>query len=93
MASIDSASLTSATEHAVQITTSQPEGYADPPAIIPSSGAEGAGAAVVIVHSTADTLDIKGQLAARGWRTVCVSQITPDSTPQVIVEWRRRFEA
>lgn len=69
MASIPTADFDAALALAQQVTVAARDNKTDPPDVMVSGGDSG-GAAVAIVVSPADVLEVKGQLAARAWR-VC----------------------
>lgn len=87
MASIDPATLTAALADAMQISTVFSGEWPDPPAIVAASTGEGAGASIAIVASNDDTVDVKGQLARRGWRPVAIA-FSPSPVYSAI-EWAR----
>ena len=86
MASIDPAILTPALTDAMEISTAFSGEWTDPPAVTASTG-EGAGASVAIVASNDDAVDVKGQLARRGWRPVAIA-FSPSPVYSAI-EWAR----
>ena len=98
MASIDPLTLDPALADAVQVTLVVPDGHDGTPHVVVSSGDDGAGSAVALIVSEVDALDVKGQLAADGWRitaTLRRGATVDNSNPTIIIpgrdisEWAR----